>query len=80
MLTYIAGEPELLLALLRSSGISLAALKETAAQRTTLAGVLRFLLERESVLLEFCRHYDIPPANPAEALRLLEGKGDIHIS
>lgn len=72
VLKYIAARPDLLMAFLRTSGISLANLKQLAGNRQTLAGVLRFLLERESILLAFCQEHGTAPALPAQALYLIE--------
>jgi hypothetical protein len=72
-LKYIAARPDLLMAFLRTSGISLIQLKQSAGNRQTLAGVLHFLLERESILLDFCREHDIAPTLPSRALHLIEG-------
>ena len=74
-LTFLAGEPEALSRFLALSGISVATLRESAADPAFLAGILDFLLAHEAWLLAFTGAAGIPPARVADARRALSKAG-----
>jgi|SRR5690606_16216369 len=77
-IAFIAGDPEMLEALLRITGATPQDLKERLTESAFLAGVLDFLLEYEPRLLKFCAEYGLDPMAPAAAREVLDPTADSH--
>lgn len=73
-LGWIAADEDRLVAFLRLSGLSIDELQAKAGQRSTLIGVLEFLLSRESDLLACMEELGEQPTAPARAHRTLTGQ------
>jgi Protein of unknown function (DUF3572) len=72
-LTFLAGDPQRLGRFLALTGTGPADLRTQAGEPAFLGGVLDYLLGDETLLLAFCKEYDLPPDVAAQARRLLPG-------
>jgi Protein of unknown function (DUF3572) len=70
-LAFLANEAERLGRFLALSGVSPGDIRQTAASREFLAGVLNHLLQDESLLLTFTADENLDPRLPAQAAELL---------
>ena len=72
-LTWLAGDPRLLLRFLDASGLEADDLRERADEPGLLAAVLDFLLLEDATLGQFCPAENIEPLTMHQARRLLPG-------
>src|SRR3984893_1557584 len=75
-LAFLAEEPERLAAFLSVSGVTIAGIREAAAEPGFLAGVLEHMLADESLLIAFADSAAIDPASIARARSALGGQWD----
>jgi len=73
VLSYIAGDSQLLPRFLALSGITADEIRGASAVPGFFAGVLQFLLTHEPTLLAFCEVSDYAPQSIARAVALLPG-------
>jgi len=71
-LGWLAGVPGALERLLGASGMDAAGLKSAAGEPHVLGAVLEFLLANEDLLLDFCSHQALKPAQIHAARHVLE--------
>jgi hypothetical protein len=69
--TYLLSDARTRDGFLGSTGLEESAIRAGLENISFLAGVLEYLLNREDLLLEFCKQYDYPPEMPAKALHAL---------
>src|ERR1700676_409460 len=75
-LAFLAEEPERFAAFLSVSGVTIAGIREAAAEPGFLAGVLEHMLADESLLIAFADSAGIDPASIARARSALGGQWD----
>ncbi|MGE3873204.1 MAG: DUF3572 domain-containing protein [Parvibaculaceae bacterium] len=75
-LTFLARDTERFDRFVALSGVSLGDIREAAADRRFLAGVLNHLLQDESLLLTFTADEELDPRFPALAAELLNRSSD----
>ena len=75
-LAFLAQEPERLAAFLSVSGLTIAGIRDAAAEPGFLAGVLEHMLANENLLIAFADSAAIDPASIARARSALGGQWD----
>ncbi len=70
-LLFLSSEQDRLERFMKLSGLSVAALKSSAHDRTTLAGILDYILSDDGLVLGFAEFAEIDPELPAAARRTL---------
>ena len=77
-MAFIAADEASFNGFLRQSGATPQNLKDLIRHRHFLAGVLAFVLERDSLLLDFCAAENLDPRLPERARQLLCPDSDVH--
>ncbi len=72
-LAFIANDEDQFGELLALSGLDQGTLRNALTDRHVLAGILGFMLEREPLLLSFCKQNKIDPERPGKAQLVLSG-------
>lgn len=74
VLTWLAGEPELLGRFLALSGLEASNLRQAAQEPGFMAGVLNFLMSHEPTLVQFCQATNTRPEYISRAFNILSGE------
>ncbi len=72
-LLFIANDPELMPRFLNITGINASDIRQAAASKGFLAGVLQFILAHEPTLMAFSERSGYPPQSIGEAVNFLPG-------
>ncbi len=73
ILSWLAGEPELLSRFLALSGTELGSLRQAAGDPGFLGGVVTFLMDHEPTLMAFCAATQTPPEDVVRAHQIFSG-------
>lgn len=72
-LLFIANDPELMPRFLNITGINAEDIRQAAASKGFLAGVLQFIMAHEPTLMAFSAQSGYPPQSVGEAVNFLPG-------
>lgn len=73
VLTWLAGEPELMGRFLSLTGMTVATLRESSTSPGFFAAILDFLMNHEPTLIAYCEATGTPPETIVRAHRALSG-------
>lgn len=76
ILSWLAGEPELLSRFLALSGTDIESLRGAVGDAGFMAGLVAFLMDHEPTLLAFCAATDTSPEDVVRAHQTLSGPAD----
>lgn len=74
VLTWLAGEPDLLGRFLALSGLEASGLRQAAQEPGFMAGVLNFLMGHEPTLMQFCQATGTEPEHVSRAFKVLSSE------
>lgn len=76
ILSWLAGEPELMSRFLALSGSDLGSLRKAAADPGFMGGLVAFLMDHEPTLMAFCAATQTPPEEVVRAHQAFSGPAD----